>query len=362
MQRCYTGVSPERFAADLEEKQYVILLHTRRGGELVGFSTLRVAEASTGGQQVEVVYSGDTVIHPEWWGHKVLQVCFGRFVLWRKLRHPMRPLHWLLLSAGFKTYLLAVNSFPRTMPRRDWARTTACVTASRPSTARRPRIRTSPSSSNAISGTPRARSWCVWWRFAGGTSSGRWGGAWPDSSEARPGAGGGPRACGWRPERARQFRFGMGLSTVRVRSPERRDRLLLVSALAQVLLTLLGAAGESLGMEKGLKANSAKTRTYSLFRQGCMYYQAIPMMKEERLLPLVERFSELLHPIPSFRMHSASCEGMPQGLPVSVPHLSLCSRPLRQIGLLSFLCSEGARQGLVRYFEPIPPEEPEGQD
>ncbi len=48
-------------------------------------------------------------------------------------------------------------------------------------------------------------------------------------------------------------------------------------------------------MEKGLKANTVKARTYSLFRQGCMYYQAIPMMKEERLRPLVERFSELLH-------------------------------------------------------------------
>ncbi|MFY2558291.1 IS4 family transposase [Corallococcus terminator] len=99
----------------------------------------------------------------------------------------------------------------------------------------------------------------------------------------------------------KDLRFGMGLSELRVKSPERRDRLLLVSALAQALLTLLGAAGESLGMEKGLKANTVKTRTYSLFRQGCMYYQAMPMMKEERLLPLVQRFSELLHSHHVFR-------------------------------------------------------------
>lgn len=43
-----------------------------------------------------------------------------------------------------------------------------------------------------------------------------------------------------------------------------------LSALACALLTLLGAAGESLGMERDLKANTAKKRTYSLFRQGCM--------------------------------------------------------------------------------------------
>lgn len=99
----------------------------------------------------------------------------------------------------------------------------------------------------------------------------------------------------------KDLRFGMGLSAMRVKSPERRDRLLLVSALATGLLTLLGAAGESLGYERQLKANTVKTRTYSLFRQGCMYYQAMPMMKEERLLPLIERFGQLIREQALFR-------------------------------------------------------------
>jgi hypothetical protein len=47
----------------------------------------------------------------------------------------------------------------------------------------------------------------------------------------------------------------MGLSAMSIAEPERRDRLLLVCALA--LLTLLGAAGERLGMERYLKANTA---------------------------------------------------------------------------------------------------------
>jgi hypothetical protein len=46
----------------------------------------------------------------------------------------------------------------------------------------------------------------------------------------------------------KDLRFGMGLSTVHISDPQRRDRLLLLSAFAVVLLTLLGAAGESLGM------------------------------------------------------------------------------------------------------------------
>jgi hypothetical protein len=120
MQVCYAGVSAERFTRDLAEKQYVILLSAGRTGELVGFSTLRVAEEWVEGQQVEVVFSGDTVIHPDYWGQKELQVRFGAFMLARKLRRPLRPLLWMLLSGGYKTYLLAVNHFPRTVPRHDW--------------------------------------------------------------------------------------------------------------------------------------------------------------------------------------------------------------------------------------------------
>jgi hypothetical protein len=99
----------------------------------------------------------------------------------------------------------------------------------------------------------------------------------------------------------KDLRFGMGLSSVRIAEPDRRDRLLLLSALACALLTLLGAAGESLGMERYLKANTVKRRTYSLFRQGCMYYQAIPNMPEHRLRPLLERFAQLVCEQPLFR-------------------------------------------------------------
>jgi hypothetical protein len=120
MQLCYAGVTAERFSRDLEEKQYVILLSVRSTGELVGFSTLRVAEDLMGGRPVELVYSGDTVIHPDHWGQKELQVQFSRFTAWRRLRRPLRPLLWLLLSGGYKTYLLSVNNFPRTIPRHDW--------------------------------------------------------------------------------------------------------------------------------------------------------------------------------------------------------------------------------------------------
>src|ERR1700709_102905 len=90
----------------------------------------------------------------------------------------------------------------------------------------------------------------------------------------------------------KDLRFGMGLSATRIGEPMRRDRLLLVRAFATALLTLLGAVGESLGMDRPVKSNTSKTRTHSLFRPGCMLYELIPNMPEHRLRPLMEKFAE----------------------------------------------------------------------
>lgn len=89
-------------------------------------------------------------------------------------------------------------------------------------------------------------------------------------------------------------RFGLGMNHTRAKTPERRDRLLLLAALAQTLLTLLGAAGERCGLDRTLKANTSKKRTMSLFSQGCFWFQAINGMPEERLRPLMTAFGEII--------------------------------------------------------------------
>jgi hypothetical protein len=77
----------------------------------------------------------------------------------------------------------------------------------------------------------------------------------------------------------KDLRFGMGMASIRVSTPERRDRLWLLNAFAVVLLTLLGAAGEALGYDRHLKSNTSKQRTHSLFRQGAMLYELIPTIQ-----------------------------------------------------------------------------------
>ena len=92
----------------------------------------------------------------------------------------------------------------------------------------------------------------------------------------------------------KDLQFGMGLSAIHTKSTHRRDRLWLLSAMAIALLTLLGAAGERIGYDRMLKANTVQRRTHSLFRQGSMLYDLIPNMPEQRLRPLIEKFEQLL--------------------------------------------------------------------
>ena len=104
--------------------------------------------------------------------------------------------------------------------------------------------------------------------------------------------------CGFRD--TKDLRFGMGMASIHLSTPARRDRLWLLNAFAIMLLTLLGAAGEALGYDRYLKSNTTKRRTHSLFRQGRMLYDLIPNMPGPRLLPLIERFADMLAEIPVF--------------------------------------------------------------
>ncbi len=99
----------------------------------------------------------------------------------------------------------------------------------------------------------------------------------------------------------KDWRLGMGLVHVRIGDCDRRDRMLLISAMAVVLLTLLGAASEATGLDRDLKVNTVKHRTHSLFNQGVYYYGALPNMREAKAQLLINKFDELMRAVPFFR-------------------------------------------------------------
>jgi hypothetical protein len=95
-------------------------------------------------------------------------------------------------------------------------------------------------------------------------------------------------------------RFGLGSRLARVRDAARRDRFCFILAAAAALLTLLGAAGEKLGFDRRLRANTVKRRTHSLFRQGREYLRML--LAGRSIRELLTEFQRLLRRQPLTRI------------------------------------------------------------
>ena len=98
--------------------------------------------------------------------------------------------------------------------------------------------------------------------------------------------------CSYRDEK--DLQFGFGLKKARIKNIERRDRLFLLSAIAIIFLTLIGAACEAIGFDKYIKANTTKKRTHSLFTQGRLILKLMPHLKQKWLEPVMNTTLELL--------------------------------------------------------------------
>jgi hypothetical protein len=119
MQRYYDDVSREQFLADLAKKSAVILLFDKTDGQIQGFSTLLCLRLKCGDKILRGIFSGDTVVEKSYWGQRRLGKAFLRFLFTEKLKHPFEPLYWLLISKGYKTYLMMANNFSEYYPRFD---------------------------------------------------------------------------------------------------------------------------------------------------------------------------------------------------------------------------------------------------
>lgn len=109
----YTDVSYEQFTQDLAEKTHVFVFKDTQGW--VGFSTIlrkKIPEIAPG----YFLFSGDTVIRKDYWGSKILQSTFFWMILWTKLRSPFQPVYWMLISKGYKTYMMMRKNFQHSFP------------------------------------------------------------------------------------------------------------------------------------------------------------------------------------------------------------------------------------------------------
>lgn len=99
------------FLDDLEKKESVILLCDKTSQKIVGFTTLGVWNFEHQGKKVVGVFSGDTILEKAYWGNKSWQAKWIWWCLKKRIRYFYRPMYWLLISKGYKTYLLLANNF-----------------------------------------------------------------------------------------------------------------------------------------------------------------------------------------------------------------------------------------------------------
>ena len=117
----FDNVFRAQFEKDLAEKDWVILLLDELSGELKGFSTQRLFEHDYKGESLLIMFSGDTIIHPDFWGSFVLPVTWGRLMLSIRSQYRNKKLYWMLISKGFRTYRFLPVFYYKFFPRYDQA-------------------------------------------------------------------------------------------------------------------------------------------------------------------------------------------------------------------------------------------------
>jgi hypothetical protein len=121
MNRQYENVQPAVFSADLDEKQWVILVLDPATDEVCGFSTQVVLDAEVVGRRISVLFSGDTIVAREHWGDAALAHIWGRLALSLIDRLAGVELYWFLISKGYRTYRFLPVFFREFYPRHDCA-------------------------------------------------------------------------------------------------------------------------------------------------------------------------------------------------------------------------------------------------
>lgn len=117
----FDNVFRSQFEKDLAAKDWVILLLDEVSGELKGFSTQSLFEHNYKDESLLIMFSGDTIIHPDFWGSFVLPITWGRLMLSIRSQYRNKKLYWMLISKGFRTYRFLPVFYYKFFPRYDQA-------------------------------------------------------------------------------------------------------------------------------------------------------------------------------------------------------------------------------------------------
>ena len=114
LEQSFENVFWGAFLKDLVEKDEVFLLRDQE--RLVGFSTIKFFDHNLNGKSYRVIFSGDTIISPPYWGSLQLPVLWGVRMMDYWEQEPERPLVWMLISKGIRTFKFLPTFFKSYYP------------------------------------------------------------------------------------------------------------------------------------------------------------------------------------------------------------------------------------------------------
>lgn len=101
MSEFYDNTDESVFHRDFFDKDYCLVLYNEED-KVVGFTTQKVMELDIDGRKIHGIFSGDTIIHKDYWGDIELFRVWARF--WFEFAEKYEEFYWFLICKGYKTY------------------------------------------------------------------------------------------------------------------------------------------------------------------------------------------------------------------------------------------------------------------
>lgn len=98
----YDGSSSWNVISDMQRKTEILLL--KYEGQLVGFTSFELYKFRFDGEEKQIIYSGDTVVHHKHWGQQALSRAWIRYIGQLKQLLNNTPIYWFLIVKGHRTY------------------------------------------------------------------------------------------------------------------------------------------------------------------------------------------------------------------------------------------------------------------
>ena len=115
--RFFDNAGWDEFQADFAEKDYVIT--AADASEYLAFSTIKLHDELVDGRRTVFLFSGDTIVHPDYWQANLLAPAFSAFLGRMIDDYGEVPLYWFLITKGYRTYMYLPTFFEDYYPRPD---------------------------------------------------------------------------------------------------------------------------------------------------------------------------------------------------------------------------------------------------